>query len=92
MGNLNKLVSVTAVLLGFLAIGRPSAIAQSQPGPAWEKLSGKVILGTPGGDDMVVRLECYGKGGLVMLIPTSMDHSSGAIYLTNRDLKSEPYK
>jgi hypothetical protein len=32
------------------------------------------------------------EGGLVMLIPTSMDHSSGAIYLTNRDLKSEPYK
>jgi hypothetical protein len=93
MGNvINKLVLVAAILLGLLSTGSPYAIAQSQSGPAWENLSGRVILGTPGGEDMLLALECYRKGELVMIIPTSNDGSSGDIYFTNPDVKTDPYK
>lgn len=49
------------------------------------------MLGTPGGDDMILRLECSRNGQLVITIPTSRDHSSGFIYFFNRDVAPEPF-
>jgi hypothetical protein len=80
--------------LWFFAMGSPS-LAQSRIDWEYDPIAGFVTLGTPGGDDLVVRLECFGQGDdLLITIPNieSTAYGPGNIYLTNPDAASGALK